>query len=201
MGLFKQVAGVTRDDIALDVACGPGLVVCAFATVARHVTGVDITPAMLEQARALQQREGLTNVEWKLGDGTKLPFEDESFSLVLSRYAFHHFENPKAVLAEMVRVCQPGGRVCVADVYVTSDAQDEAYNRIELLRDPSHVRHCTWTNTKRYSLKPGCRSGSRRFIALTWRSTCCWNPRERQNVRRRSSVRQSKLISNAMCLA
>ena len=40
----------------------------------------------------------------------------------------------------MVRVCRPGGRVCVADVYVTSDSQDEAYNRVELLRDPSHVR-------------------------------------------------------------
>jgi ubiquinone/menaquinone biosynthesis C-methylase UbiE len=140
MELFKQAAGVTRDDIALDVACGPGLVACAFATVAKQVTGVDITPAMLEQARQLQQREELTNVEWKLGDGTKLPFEGESFSLVMSRYAFHHFENPKAVLVKMARVCQPGGRVCIADVYVTSDEQDEAYNRIELLRDPSHVR-------------------------------------------------------------
>jgi ubiquinone/menaquinone biosynthesis C-methylase UbiE len=140
MELFKQVAGVTRDDIALDVACGPGLVACAFATAAKRVTGVDITPAMLEQARQLQQREGLTNVDWELAEGTKLPFADESFSLVLSRYAFHHFPQPKATLAEMARVCQPGGRVCVADVYVTSEEQDEAYNRIERLRDPSHVR-------------------------------------------------------------
>jgi len=64
MELFKRVAGVTRDDIALDVACGPGLVACAFAKIAKHVSGVDITPAMLEQARQLQQRERLTNIEW-----------------------------------------------------------------------------------------------------------------------------------------
>jgi ubiquinone/menaquinone biosynthesis C-methylase UbiE len=140
MELFKQVAGVTNADTALDVACGPGLVACAFAAVARHVTGIDITPAMLDEAKALQEREKLSNVSWMLGSGTELPFDDNSFSLVLSRYAFHHFQDPRAVLAEMARICQSGGRVCVADVYVTSAAQDEAYNRIELLRDASHVR-------------------------------------------------------------
>ena len=59
MELFKQVAGVTKDDVALDVACGPGLVACAFATIAKHVTGVDITPAIrLSRAQGDLQQAG-----------------------------------------------------------------------------------------------------------------------------------------------
>ena len=63
-----------------------------------------------------------------------------SFSLVFTRYSFHHFLDPKAVLAEMVRVCAPGGRVVVVDVFMSNPEQAEAYNRLEKMRDPSHVR-------------------------------------------------------------
>src|SRR5438128_9948769 len=128
------------EDTVLDVACGPGLMACAFAKVARHVTGIDLTPAMIEQAKAMQQSDGLTNLTWHVGDVQSLPFADASFSLVFTRYSFHHFLDPKAVLAEMVRVCTPGGRVVVVDVFMSNPDQAEAYNRLEKLRDPSHVR-------------------------------------------------------------
>lgn len=69
-----------------------------------------------------------------------LPSDDESFSLVFTRYSFHHFTDPLVVLKEMVRVCRPGGRVVVADVFMTTQRQADAYNHMEKLRDPSHVR-------------------------------------------------------------
>src|SRR5262249_12329331 len=75
-----------------------------------------------------------------VGDAVPLPFPDASFSVVVSRYAMHHFLEPRAVLAEMVRVCAPGGRVAVIDVFTSSPEQAEAYNRGEKLRDPSHVQ-------------------------------------------------------------
>src|SRR6185369_10253048 len=109
--LVVDFTGAGPDDTVLDVACGGGLVVCAFASVVRHATGIDLTPAMIERARALQQEKGLTNVTWRLGDVLPLPFADGSFSIVTSRFAFHHFLDPGAVLAEMKRVCAPGGRV------------------------------------------------------------------------------------------
>lgn len=139
-----EFSGAGANDTVLDVACGPGLVVCAFAAVVRHATGIDLTPAMIDHARTLQQKKGLTNVSWQVGDVQPLPYLDASFSIVASRYAFHHFLDPGAVLAEIKRVCTPGGRVVVIDVTSSPDPEKAvAYNRMEKLRDPSHVRGLT----------------------------------------------------------
>jgi ubiquinone/menaquinone biosynthesis C-methylase UbiE len=138
--LILTASGVGPTDTVLDVACGPGMLACAFAEVACDVTGIDLTPAMIERARALQQSKGRTNLAWHIGNVSPLPFPDEFFSLVFTRYSFHHFLEPKAVLAEMVRVCRPGSRVVVVDVFTTSPQQAEAFNAMEKLRDPSHVR-------------------------------------------------------------
>lgn len=140
--IYLEATGVTANDTVLDVACGPGLVACAFAGVARHVTGIDLTPAMLEQAKKLQESQGLTNMTWQVGDVLPLPFADAAFSLVITRYAFHHFLDPQAVLAEMVRVCAPGGTVMVVDVVLPPEKVD-AYNHMEKLRDSSHTRALT----------------------------------------------------------
>ena len=107
----------------------------------RPCTGLDLVPAMIERARALAVEKGLTNVNWREGDVLPLPFADESFSIVTSRYTFHHFEKPQAVLAEMKRVCARGGRILVADMQASEDPMKaEALNRMERLRDPSHAR-------------------------------------------------------------
>jgi len=60
--VLLDAAAVAPTDVALDVACGPGIVSCALAGVAQHVIGVDIVPAMLEQARKLQDEKKLENV-------------------------------------------------------------------------------------------------------------------------------------------
>jgi SAM-dependent methyltransferase len=134
-----EFSGCDPNDTVLDVACGPGILACAFAKVARHVTGIDLTPAMLERARALQAEQGLKNVTWKQGDVLPLPFSDASFTLVVSRFAFHHLLEPGSVLTEMRRVCAPGGTVMVIDS-VPAPEKAAAFNRVEVLRDPSHVR-------------------------------------------------------------
>ena len=129
------------EDTVLDVACGTGIVVCAFAEITRHATGVDLVPAMIEQAQSLQQERGLNNVSWKVADVSVLPYADDSFSIVTSRYAFHHLENPRAVLSEMKRVCKPRGKVALVDVVASADPQQaERFNQMERLRDPSPVR-------------------------------------------------------------
>jgi len=129
------------DDRVLDVACGGGIVVCAFAQYVRHATGIDVTPAMLQRARALAAEKHLANITWQEGEVERLPYPDGAFTIVVTRFAMHHFLDPSAVFREMVRVCVPGGRIVVVDTYVSPDpAKAAAFNRLEKLRDPSHAR-------------------------------------------------------------
>jgi ubiquinone/menaquinone biosynthesis C-methylase UbiE len=137
--LVVEFSGAGPDDTVLDVACGPGIVVCAFSKVVAHATGLDLTPAMLDRARTLQQAKGLTNITWQLGEAIPLPYPDASFSIVTSRFAFHHFLDPLAAIKEMARVCRTGGRVVVIDSAPAPDKAD-AFNAMELVRDPSHAR-------------------------------------------------------------
>ena len=142
LNLLLEMSGVGPEDNVLDVACGPGLVACAFATRAKHVTGIDLTPAMIERAKQIQQERQLANLTWRIGNVLPLPFPDASFSLVITRYTFHHFIDPKAVFAEMVRVCAKGGTVLVADIALPPEKR-RAFDRMEKLRDPSHTSHLT----------------------------------------------------------
>jgi SAM-dependent methyltransferase len=96
----------------------------------------------LERARRFQIEKQLTNLDWVLGESTALPFHDDFFDRVVTRFSFHHYMDPQAALAEMKRVCKPGGIVVVADVAPNANAQDR-FNQWEILRDPSHTRGLT----------------------------------------------------------
>jgi ubiquinone/menaquinone biosynthesis C-methylase UbiE len=142
MQILVKFSEVCARDTVLDVACGPGMVACEFALNAEHVTGIDITPAMIEQAMKRQREQGLGNLTWSVGDAVPLPYADNSFSLVITRYSFHHLLAPDKALSEMIRVCRPGGRVMVADVAMES-SKSAAYDRLEIRRDPSHTHALT----------------------------------------------------------
>lgn len=144
--LLLAASGASPKDTVLDVACGGGNVVCAFAAVVKHATGIDMTPAMLARADRMAREKNLANVTWRQGDVVTLPYADATFSIVVTRFSFHHFPDPLRVLKEMKRVCKPGGRILVADMNASPDpARGAAFNRMELLRDPSHVRALTET--------------------------------------------------------
>jgi len=139
--LIVAAAQAGSDDTVLDVACGGGIVVCGFAPHVKHATGIDMTPAMLQRARRLAAEKGLANVSWQEGDVAHLPYPDGAFTIVVTRFAVHHFPDPPAVFREMLRVCAPGGRVVLVDTCASPDpAKAAEFNRLELLRDPSHAR-------------------------------------------------------------
>jgi ubiquinone/menaquinone biosynthesis C-methylase UbiE len=147
--MIVEAAAPRPGDTVLDVACGGGLVVCAFAPHVAHATGIDMTPAMLDRARQLASEQGIGNVTWDQGDVGHLPYGDETFNIVVTRFSMHHFLDPLAALREMVRVCSPVGRVVVVDMYASDDpAKAAEWNRAEKLRDPSHVRCLTLPELK-----------------------------------------------------
>ena len=144
LGLLVDAANPEPGDMSLDVACGPGSVVAAFARRVRHAVGLDATEKMLDQARKLVASAGLANTNFQQGDVYALPFADASFDIVSCRFAVHHLEDPPRAIAEMVRVCRPGGRIVVCDGLASDDpAKAAALNRMEKLRDPSTVEFRT----------------------------------------------------------
>ena len=124
----------------LESACGTGLVSRALAGKVGSVTGVDLTPAMLEQAERGAAEDGVENVSFAVGDATALEFADGSFDGAVTRLSLHHIPLPGRVIAELARVVRPGGWVIVGDL-VADEADGEAAawrEEIERLRDPSH---------------------------------------------------------------
>jgi ubiquinone/menaquinone biosynthesis C-methylase UbiE len=91
----------------------------------------------------MQNERKLNNISLKIGDMLTLPFDDSSFSLVITRYSFHHLLYPQKDLDEIIRVCKPDGRIVIIDVTPESSKVDE-YNRVEKLRDSSHIKAFTF---------------------------------------------------------
>lgn len=141
LGWMIDELGPQPDEAVLDVASGTGHIGRAVAARARYVVAMDLTPTMLRHGKAEADATGVRNILFELGDAAHLPYLDASFDLITSRFAIHHFEDPRIQLAEMVRVCRPGGRVGIVDM-VTATPDTEAtqeHNRLERLRDQTHT--------------------------------------------------------------
>jgi ubiquinone/menaquinone biosynthesis C-methylase UbiE len=125
----------------LDIATGAGHTALAFAPHVAKVTASDITDQMLAEAKRLAAERGLGNVKTTRAKAEDLPFPDMSFDLVTCRLAAHHFDKPRAFVAETFRVLMPGGTLAIVD-NISPDKQElaNAYNHFEKLRDPSHGR-------------------------------------------------------------
>lgn len=134
-------ASLRGDEAVLDVAAGAGHTALAFAPRVASVVAVDLTETMLATGRRLAEENGIGNATFVQADAGHLPFPDEAFDLVTSRYAAHHFPRPAAVAREWARVLKPEGWLLLVDVVSPDDpATDTILNAAEVLRDPSHVR-------------------------------------------------------------
>lgn len=136
-------AGCAGQERLLDVATGTGFTALAFASRVAEVVGLDVSEGMLRQARQQAAAAGVDNVRFEHGPAESMPFPDRHFDLVTCRVAPHHFLSIAGFVAESARVLKPGGRLLIADTTVPDgDRQVDAWqNRVELLRDRSHVRN------------------------------------------------------------
>lgn len=129
------------DATVLDVAAGTGILARALAPHVGAVVASDLTPEMLKKGAQAAAAAGLSNIKFELADAAALPYADESFDAVVSRFAFHHMVDCDAALAEMRRACRAGGKVAVIDLVAPADAAAaEHVNELERLRDPTHTR-------------------------------------------------------------
>ena len=98
----------------LDVACGTGNLALPAARAGAEVTGIDIAPNLVEQARENAQREGL-KVQFEEGDAEAMPYGFAEFDAVVTMFGAMFTPRPEAVAAEMTRVCRPGGLIAMAN--------------------------------------------------------------------------------------
>lgn len=104
--------GLAEGDELLDVACGTGNLAIPAARRGARVTGVDITPSLLDVARADAEAAGLS-IDFREGDAEALEFADDSFDIVTSIFGMIFAPRHEVAAAEMVRVCRPGGAVAI----------------------------------------------------------------------------------------
>ena len=106
-----RLMNIKSGEDILDVACGNGNTAITARRMSANVTGIDITAELLELAveeAKIAQVEGIT---WKEGDAQNLPFEDESFDVVLSTFGHMFAPQAELVAKEMIRVTKRGGRI------------------------------------------------------------------------------------------
>lgn len=130
-----------KTDTVLEVAAGTCICGRSLASFVKNVTCLDMTTAMLAVGKAETAKQILLNMDFVQGDAEKLPFSDNSFDIVISRLAFHHFPTPKRCFSEMVRVLKTGGKLVVMDMEAAEETLRNTEDEIETLRDPSHMRN------------------------------------------------------------
>lgn len=113
-----ELAEPRIDDRVVDLGAGTGLLARALAPRVRELIAVDISERMLERLDDAAVADGIHNVDTLVADLRRLPLADESATLVVSNYAFHHLDDPgkELALAEARRILRPGGRLVICDM-------------------------------------------------------------------------------------
>jgi SAM-dependent methyltransferase len=145
----------------LDLGCGAGHVSFNAATRAKEVVAYDLSSEMLDVVARIAAERGLRNLVTRQGVAEQLPFPNESFDYVLSRYSAHHWHDFEAALREVARVLKRGGIAGFVDaVSPGAPLLDTYLQAIELLRDPSHVRNYSRAEWEAALVRAGLRPGS-----------------------------------------
>ncbi|MDO4300995.1 MAG: class I SAM-dependent methyltransferase [Clostridia bacterium] len=130
-----------KTDTVLEAAAGTGVCGRSFSPYVRHITCLDATSAMLEIGKKECEKEGIGNITFIKGYAEDLPFLDKSFDIVISRLAFHHFTDADGIFKEMERVLKPNGKLVLVDMISDDETLRNEVDRIEKIRDFSHVRN------------------------------------------------------------
>lgn len=132
------LARPNEHDICLDIGTGAGHTAAALAQGAKKVYGLDPSEGM---RKAAQESYGhLTNLEFVPGSSEATGFPENTFDIVTARHTLHHHPSMPRTLAEIRRVLKPNGRLVIVDEITPNEIVNDWYHRLEITRDPTHLR-------------------------------------------------------------
>lgn len=134
-GIPSGFAGIKKGDHVLDLGSGAGndcFVARAIVGEEGKVTGLDMTESMIRKARQNCAKLGHSNVEFVLGDIEQMPFEDNSFNVVISNCVLNLVPDKSKAFSEIKRVLRPGGRFCISDVVIKGDLPEKLRKDAEM---------------------------------------------------------------------
>lgn len=144
LGLLVEMVSPQSDMSVLDVATGAGHTAAALAPYVSEVIASDLSAGMVEETRRLFAERGLTNAKAVVMDSELLDFPHNRFDLVTCRIAAHHFLDPQKAVNAIASVLKPNGRFALEDSCSPPEPElDRFINKVETLRDPTHIRAYT----------------------------------------------------------
>lgn len=132
---------LNENDIVLEAAAGTSACGRSIAPFVHSVTCLDATRAMLDVGQMEAHKSNLSNMTFLEGLVENIPFPDETFDIVISRLAFHHFVDIDKPFTEMNRVLKKGGKLVIIDMEAAPEDLRKIEDGIETMRDYSHVRN------------------------------------------------------------
>lgn len=135
-----QQIGFSGNETVLEVAAGTCALGRMVSPYVKSIIELDATQAMLDVGKTEATKEGLQNLSFREGIAEKLPFANNTFDVVMSRLAFHHFSDIQSCYSEMVRVLKPGGKLVVMDMEAREEHLRDVADKLETLRDNSHTK-------------------------------------------------------------
>ncbi len=114
--LAEALIKVLNYKIVADLGAGEGTLAQLLAQRAEKVIAVDLSPKMVEFGQALAVQNGLTNLEYRIGDIEAPPIDEQSLDLAILSQALHHAEHPQLAIDSAFRILKPGGRLIVLDL-------------------------------------------------------------------------------------
>jgi ubiquinone/menaquinone biosynthesis C-methylase UbiE len=140
--LAAKTASVLQDGRILEIGPGPGFIAIEIAKLLpeTQVVGLDLSKTMIEIATGNAQQHGVSDrVEFREGDASAMPSEDESFDFVVSSGSLHHWEQPSRVFKEIHRVLKPDRWALISDLRADAPAEE-----VQAFADQIDSRFMRW---------------------------------------------------------
>lgn len=136
---------IKKNSRVLDLGTGSGYLAFAIAMMYPEcrITGLDIVAATLENNSIRAKSQNISNIVFTSYDGVIFPFEDNTFDIIVTRYALHHFPEIMKSFEEISRVLQPGGQLFISDPTPNDEDEERFVDTYMKMKDDGHIKYYT----------------------------------------------------------